>query len=190
MSGVGDRTRPEPFGLGWPNVVSIARMLLLPPIVVLLWRDTDMTNVLAAALFAVGGLTDRLDGYLARRFDQRTATGAWLDPLADKIFVVVPAVALSLLGRFPWWATIIFVAREVAVTWLRWRLERSGGVSMPASFPAKLKTLLQLMAVGAAMLPLPGWLEPIAAALIVAATAITVYTGAEYFLTTRHRRGN
>jgi CDP-diacylglycerol--glycerol-3-phosphate 3-phosphatidyltransferase len=170
-------------------VISLARILLLPPIVLLLWEGTDAAGVLAAALFAIGGISDRLDGYLARRFDQRTATGAWLDPLSDKVFVIVPAVALSVLDRFPWWVTAIFIAREVAVTWLRWRLDRSGGVSMPASLPAKLKTLLQLMAVGGAMLPLPSWLEPVEAVLIVAAAGLTLYTGVEYFVTTRHRRG-
>ena len=99
--GVERRPRPEPFGLGWPNVISIVRLLLLPVIVLLLLRETDGTDVAAAAVFAVGAFTDRLDGYLARRFDQRTATGAWLDPLSDKIFVVVPAIALSMLDRVP-----------------------------------------------------------------------------------------
>lgn len=161
---------------------------MLPPIVLLLWQGTDASGIAAAALFALGGLTDRLDGYLARRFDQRTATGAWLDPLSDKVFVVVPAIALSMLDRFPWWATTIFVAREVAVTVLRWRLDQRGGVSMPASVVAKFKTLVQLMAVGGAMLPLPSWLVPVEDALTVAAAAITLYTGIEYFITTRHRR--
>jgi CDP-diacylglycerol--glycerol-3-phosphate 3-phosphatidyltransferase len=180
--------RPEPFGLGWPNVISIVRLLLLPIIVLLLLRETDATDVAAAAVFAVGAFTDRLDGYLARRFDQRTATGAWLDPLSDKIYVVVPAVALSMLGRFPWWVTVVFAVREAAVTWLRWRLDKQGRVSMPASGPAKLKTLSQLVAVGGAMLPLPGWLEAVETALILISAALTIYTGAEYFLTTRHRR--
>ncbi len=183
-----ERVRLEPFGLGWPNVISIVRMLLLPVIVLLLNLETDATDVAAAAVFALGGFSDGLDGYLARRFDQRTSTGAWLDPLSDKVFVVVPAIALSMLGRFPWWATAVFLAREVAVTLLRWRLDRLGGVSMPASAPAKFKTLLQLMAVGGAMLPLPGWLETVESGLIYASAALTLYTGAEYFLTTRHRR--
>jgi CDP-diacylglycerol--glycerol-3-phosphate 3-phosphatidyltransferase len=185
---VSEHARPEPFGLGWPNVISIVRMLLLPVIVVLLNRETDATDVAAAAVFAIGGMSDGLDGYLARRFDQRTATGAWLDPLSDKVFVIVPAIALSMLGRFPWWVTAVFVARETAVTWLRWNLERRGRVSMPASGPAKLKTWLQLLAVGGAMLPLPGWLEVVETGLTLSAAALTLYTGAEYFLTTRHRR--
>jgi CDP-diacylglycerol--glycerol-3-phosphate 3-phosphatidyltransferase len=180
--------RPEPFGLGWPNVISIVRLLLLPIIVLLLLRETDAADVAAASVFAVGAFTDRLDGYLARRFDQRTATGAWLDPLSDKIYVVVPEIALSMLGRFPWWVTIVFAVREAAVTWLRWRLDKQGRVSMPASGPAKLKTLSQLVAVGGAMLPLPGWLEAVETGLILISAALTIYTGAEYFLTTRHRR--
>src|SRR4029077_12807166 len=99
--------------------------------------------------------SDFLDGYLARRHGMTTATGAWLDPLSDKLLVAIPAVVLSLRGEFPWWATAVIVARELAVTWLRWRLDQRGGVSMPASRVAKLKTVSQLAGVGPPLLPFP-----------------------------------
>ena len=69
-----------------------------------------------------------------------TPVGAWLDPLSDKLFVIVPALALAAHGDFPWWAAVVIVLREVAVSLLRWRLDQRG-VSMPASRAGKAKTL-------------------------------------------------
>jgi CDP-diacylglycerol---glycerol-3-phosphate 3-phosphatidyltransferase len=177
----------EPFGLGWPNVISVIRMLLIPVIVWLVLQETEAAAWVAVALYVVGGFSDGLDGYLARRHDMKTATGAWLDPLSDKFFVVIPAVFLSVVGEFPWWATVAFAAREIAVSLLRWQLDRRGGVSMPASFWAKAKTVTQLSAVGLAMMPLHARFDGVVMAMTAVAVALTLYTGAEYFLTTRHR---
>jgi CDP-diacylglycerol--glycerol-3-phosphate 3-phosphatidyltransferase len=186
---VSERTlrRLPAFGLGWPNVVSIVRILLIPVVAFLLFRRTDAASWLAVVVYAIGAFSDGLDGYLARRHGMTTATGAWLDPLSDKIYVVVPAAVLSSLGEFPWWGTIVIAVREVAVTLLRWRLDARGGVSMPASFPAKAKTIAQLSAVGLAMMPLPDGWDPLVMTVVILAIALTIYTGAEYFLTTRHR---
>jgi CDP-diacylglycerol---glycerol-3-phosphate 3-phosphatidyltransferase len=185
---VSDRApRHDPFGFGWPNVISVVRIALIPAVVALIARDTDPARWAAAAIFTVGAASDFLDGYLARRHAMTTPTGAWLDPLSDKLFVAVPAIVLSIRGEFPWWATAVIVAREVAVTWLRWRLDQRGGVSMPASRVAKLKTVSQLAAVGLAIMPLPASWDTVVLAVTVVAVALTVYSGLEYFLTTRHR---
>lgn len=170
-------------------MISVVRVALVPLIVWLILRETDRAAWFAVGLYLLGGLSDGLDGYLARRHDMKTLTGAWLDPLSDKLFVVVPAIFLSATGRLPWWATAVFATREVAVTLLRWYLDSRGGVSMPASVIAKAKTVVQLSAVGLAMMPLPRALDPFVTAVVVLAVALTVYTGAEYFLTTRHRVG-
>jgi CDP-diacylglycerol--glycerol-3-phosphate 3-phosphatidyltransferase len=180
------RQRLEPFGLGWPNVVSLGRIALVPVVVWLIARAGRDGSWAAWAAFAIAGFSDGLDGYLARRHRMTTPTGAWLDPLSDKLLVGVPAVVLSLLGRFPWWATVVIVGRELLVTALRWRLDRRG-VSMPASNVAKAKTVVQLVALGMAMAPLPGALDPVTLGVIVAAVALTLYSGAEYLLTGRHR---
>jgi CDP-diacylglycerol---glycerol-3-phosphate 3-phosphatidyltransferase len=181
--------RLEPFGFGWPNLISVIRILLIPVIVWLVLREQTTSSWIAVVLYALGGLSDGLDGYLARRHDLKTDTGAWLDPLSDKLFVVVPAVFLSVIGEFPWWATAAFAIRELAVTLLRWYLDSHGGVSMPASLAAKAKTFTQLSAVGLAMMPLPSGLDPFVFVMTVLAVGLTLYTGAEYFLTTRHRVG-
>ncbi len=181
------RERLHPFGLGWPNVISGFRVALIPVVVALLLRRTDDALWAAFGVFAVGAATDFVDGYLARRHAMKTPTGAWLDPLSDKLFVSVPAVVLAYQARFPWWAAAVIVAREVAVAVLRWRLDARGGVSMPASWTAKLKTVSQLSAVGVAIAPLPASFDGSELALAALAVALTVYSGAEYFLTTRYR---
>jgi CDP-diacylglycerol--glycerol-3-phosphate 3-phosphatidyltransferase len=179
--------RHDPFGFGWPNVISVVRIALIPAIVALIVKDTDAARWAAVAIFIVGAASDFLDGYLARRHGMTTATGAWLDPLSDKLLVAIPAVVLSLRGEFPWWATAVIVARELAVTWLRWRLDQRGGVSMPASRVAKLKTVSQLTVVGMAIAPLPSSWDGVVLAVTIVAVVLTVYSGLEYFLTTRHR---
>jgi CDP-diacylglycerol--glycerol-3-phosphate 3-phosphatidyltransferase len=115
-----------------------------------------------------------------------TAVGAWLDPLSDKLFVIVPAIALSIGEEFPWWATAVIVAREVAVSLLRWRLDQRG-VSMPASRAGKAKTFSQILAVGLAIAPLSTELDPLVLAVIVVAVILTVASGLEYLFTRRHR---
>ncbi len=179
--------RHDPFGFGWPNVVSVIRIALIPVIAWLIVRDTTQALWAAAIIFAVGAASDFLDGYLARRHHMTTSTGAWLDPLSDKLFVAVPAVVLSLRGEFPWWATVAIVARELAVTWLRWRLDQGGGVSMPASKIAKTKTVAQLCAVGLTIAPLAEPWEPFVLGVTVLAVVLTIYSGVEYFVTSRHR---
>ena len=101
----------RPLGLGWPNVLSLGRIGLIPIVVVLLATDRAETRWLALLVFAVGALSDLADGYLARRHSMTTSVGAWLDPLSDKLFVIVPAVALTVQGDFPWWATATTVSR-------------------------------------------------------------------------------
>jgi CDP-diacylglycerol--glycerol-3-phosphate 3-phosphatidyltransferase len=176
----------RPLGLGWPNVLSIGRIALIPIVVVLLGSDQPETRWLAVMVFAVGALSDLLDGYLARRHEMTTAVGAWLDPLSDKLFVIVPAVALTLNGEFPWWATAVIVLREVAVSLLRWRLDQRS-VSMPASRAGKAKTFSQILAVGLSIAPLSSDFDAVVLTVIVVAVILTVASGLEYLFTERHR---
>ena len=140
---------------------------------------THRTAVAAAAVFAVGAATDGLDGYLARRFGTKTAAGQWLDPLADKLLVVAAVVALVAVDRFPLWAVVVIVVRETALVVIR-AVEGARGRGMPASFPAKVKTVLQLTAITLYLLPLgPAWEAPRLVTL-VAAVVFTVATGFDY----------
>jgi CDP-diacylglycerol--glycerol-3-phosphate 3-phosphatidyltransferase len=155
-------------------------------VVVLLTVDEPASRWLAFVVFVVGALSDLVDGYLARRHSMTTATGAWLDPLSDKLFVIVPAVALSMLDAFPWWATAVIVLREVAVSILRWRLDQRG-VSMPASRAGKAKTFSQVSAVGLSIAPVSSTWDPLVTTIIVVAVVLTIASGLEYLFTTRHR---
>jgi CDP-diacylglycerol--glycerol-3-phosphate 3-phosphatidyltransferase len=178
--------RVRPLGLGWPNVLSIGRIALIPIVVILLSTDHPATRWLAVVVFVIGALSDLVDGYLARRHQMTTAVGAWLDPLSDKLFVIVPAVALTIGDEFPWWATAVIVLREVAVSLLRWRLDQRG-VSMPASRAGKAKTFSQILAVGLAIAPLSTDLDPVVLTVIAVAVLLTVASGMEYLFTQRHR---
>lgn len=170
--------------MGWPNVVSGIRILLAPVLVALIVARQEAASYLAGVVFAVGAATDRLDGYLARRFESHTRTGAWLDPLADKLFTLAPVITLALMDRFPVWAAVIFVVREAAVSVLRARLGTRGR-SMPASPLGKAKTAAQMLAILLYLLPLDPVVDPYRLAVLVGASALTVWSGADYFVKAR-----
>jgi CDP-diacylglycerol--glycerol-3-phosphate 3-phosphatidyltransferase len=148
-------------------------------LVLLLAAEGRGAQIAAAALFVAGAATDGLDGYLARRWETKTRTGAWLDPLADKIFVLATVVTLSALGRFPWWATAIVFVREAAISVLRVILGLRGK-SLPASRGAKAKTLTQVLAITLYILPLGSWADELRLAVLVIALILTVVTGVHY----------
>ncbi len=141
-------------------------------------RETALSYV-AAAVFAVAAVTDGLDGYLARRYEAKTRTGQWLDPLADKVLVAAPVVTLAATGGFPGWAAAIIIVREVGVSLLRIYLGMRR-VGMPATQLAKVKTTFQLVAITLYILPLPEAAAGLRFAVLMVALALTVYTGFQY----------
>jgi CDP-diacylglycerol--glycerol-3-phosphate 3-phosphatidyltransferase len=157
----------------------VVRVLLVPFLVLLILAEEQSASYVAAVIFVVGAATDGLDGYLARRYDSTTRTGAWLDPLADKIFVASPVLTLAALGEFPVWGAVILVGRELAISILRVVLGLQGR-SMPASRAAKLKTTLQLFAITLYILPLGDWADGLKLTVLVVALVLTVYTGLDY----------
>lgn len=134
---------------------------------------------MAAAVFVVGAATDRLDGYLARRFASATRTGAWLDPLADKLFVLAPVVALTAVDRFPLWATLVFFVRELSVSLLRAWLGLHGR-SMPATPLGQWKTAVQMVAILLYLLPLNAAFDAVKLGVLLAAIGLTVWSGLDY----------
>lgn len=181
MTGAPRAARLTPFGFGWPNVISTVRVAVVPAIVWLVAVGDAGARGTAAALFLIGGATDGLDGYVARRYEAISRTGAWLDPLADKLLVVAPVLTLTALGGFPVWAAAILLARETAIVLLRIVLG-GRGVSLPASRSAKLKTLLQLAAIAMYILPVTSGIYGARMAVLVIALALTVSTGLEYIV--------
>jgi CDP-diacylglycerol---glycerol-3-phosphate 3-phosphatidyltransferase len=172
------------FPLNLPNVLTVARILAVPVIVVALLDETPNGDVIAAIVFALAAFTDGLDGYIARSRGSITTFGKLMDPIADKLLIVAALVALVSLDRLAAWVAMVIIAREFAVTGLR-TIAAEQGVVIAASWLGKLKTIVQVAAVFALIV----WeSSPLGVDLLVyAAVAATVISGADYFLGIRRR---
>lgn len=95
-----------------PNVLTLVRVLLTPVLVILLLRDLFTTALL---VFAIAGLSDALDGFIARLMNQRTILGAYLDPAADKLLLTSAFICLAILGVVPPWVAVIVITRDVII---------------------------------------------------------------------------
>ena len=167
-------------GIHWPNALTLLRILLIPPVVILTLVDTDASSWIAFLAFGTAALTDGLDGYVARKMQLVSETGQLLDPIADKMLVTAAMVALVVVERFPAWAAIVIVVREVAVSALRIAASRRGR-GFPASLAGKGKTGAQLVAVLLYILPLgTGW-RPLKWSFLGLAVGLTVISGFDYF---------
>lgn len=172
------------FPLNLPNFLTLLRILAVPVVVVALLGETPNGDALAAAVFALAALTDGLDGYFARSRDAVTNFGKLMDPLADKLLITAALVSLVSLDRLQAWVAMVIIAREIAVTGLR-AIAAERGVVIAASWMGKVKTVLQIAAVIAliAVDPSPAWVD----ALVYAAVAMTLVSGADYFFGIRRR---
>jgi CDP-diacylglycerol--glycerol-3-phosphate 3-phosphatidyltransferase len=172
------------FPLNLPNFLTLLRILAVPVVVVALLGESPNGDELAAAVFALAALTDGLDGYFARSRDTVTTFGKLMDPLADKLLITAALVSLVSLHRLQAWVAMVIIAREIAVTGLR-AIAAERGVVIAASWMGKVKTVLQIAAVFAliAANPAPAWVD----VLVYLAVAVTVLSGADYFLGLRRR---
>jgi CDP-diacylglycerol--glycerol-3-phosphate 3-phosphatidyltransferase len=171
------------------NVLTGVRLLLVPVFLVTLFVDHGQSvqwRLAAFGVFAVAAFTDRLDGQLARSRGLVTAFGTVADPIADKALTGSALVGLSVLGMVPWWATLVMMGREIAITLLRFAVLRHGII--PASRGGKAKTLVQTVAIGFYLLPLTELLDADTAVawlrgtLLGLAVLLTVGTGVDYVL--------
>jgi len=139
--------------LNVPNLITLSRIILIPLIVGIFylpdqWLSFSAKNGSACAIFIVAAVTDWLDGYLARRLNQMSAFGAFLDPVADKLIVVGALVVLLQLGRVDPLVALIIIGREIAISALReWMAVLGQGKSMAVAYIGKLKTTSQLIAI-------------------------------------------
>ncbi len=129
-----------------PNVLTIARILLIPVFIVVFISPTPERSLAAAAVFLIAAATDFLDGYLARRRSQVTRLGRLLDPIADKLLVLSGLILLVQFGRVAAWVAIVIIARELAVTGVR-ALAASEGVILSAETTGKYKMIAQVVAI-------------------------------------------
>lgn len=141
----------RPRGVNWPNLLTFGRILAVPVVVALLfWDKEHWMRWAALAVFVAAGITDYLDGYLARALSQHSSLGQMLDPIADKLLVAATLLMLVADGSIrSWtlWAAIVILCREILVSGLREFLA-GVSVSLPVSRLAKAKTAVQLVALG------------------------------------------
>jgi len=132
--------------LNLPNLLTLARIGIIPIFVVLLFFDGKTACFWSALLFSLAAITDAFDGWLARRWEVVTVLGKFLDPLADKLIVTAALVMLIPYDRVPAWAVFLILAREMIVTGLR-SIASSEGIVIAASDLGKYKTIFQMVAI-------------------------------------------
>jgi len=172
-----------------PNILTYGRLLAIPLVVgFMFWPEEHWARWAAFTLFVLAAITDYLDGYIARAYEQQSALGRMLDPIADKLLV---ASCLLMLVRenqtitgFSVWAAIIILCREILVSGLREYLAELQ-VSVPVSKVAKWKTTVQLFSlsfliVGPAGTRYFAWTTEVGLVLLYIAAALTLYTGWDY----------
>ena len=166
-----------------PNVVTFSRIVLIPLIIGLYylpedWLSWHAKNLAATVVFIVAAITDWLDGYLARRLNQMSAFGAFLDPVADKLIVAGALIVLLHLRRVDMLVALIIIGREIAISALReWMAKVGQARSVAVAFIGKLKTVFQMVAI-----PLLLYHEPVfgldaqwyGTLLIIVAAVLTV----------------
>lgn len=165
-----------------PNALTVFRVLAVPFIIALLYFPGPTTCALATLLFLVAILTDLADGFLARKFNQVTNFGKFLDPLADKILIASVLVMLVELNWVSAWVAIIIIVRELLVTGLR-AIAADKGHVIAADKYGKMKTIMQSVALVPLIYHFPffgidvAW---IGSALLFVAVLLTVYSGWNY----------
>jgi CDP-diacylglycerol--glycerol-3-phosphate 3-phosphatidyltransferase len=171
-----------------PNLLTGLRIALIPVIVVLFYLPYHWSDMASGLLFAVVGITDAFDGYLARKLGQVSPLGAFLDPVADKL-IVVTALVLIVSKDPAWYVTLtaaVIVGREIAVSALReWMAQIGAHHKMQVSGVAKFKTIVQIVGLSMMLfredlLGLP--IYEIGLALTVAAAALTLWSMIAYLI--------
>jgi len=133
-----------------PNTLTLMRILLIPVLVGVVYLPYTWTGIAAAGIFSVAAITDWVDGYLARKLNQSTPFGAFLDPVADKLMVAVALVLLLEQYPHPWFTVpvAIIIGREIVISALReWMAEIGKRTSVAVSIIGKFKTTMQMIAI-------------------------------------------
>ena len=178
-----------------PNVLTVLRLVLVPIFIVLGVQSQSWSALWAAfVVFAVAAITDRFDGELARSWGQITDFGRIADPIADKALTLCGFGLLSYQGFLPWWLTILIAVRELGITAMRAFFLRRG-VVVSANQAGKLKTFMQMVALGMLLIPWAhftalneaneGWvviLIRLGQIFAGVALALTLYSGVMYVI--------
>ena len=163
-----------------PNILTLSRIVMIPVFVVVFYLPVEWRYLVSAAIFALAAATDWLDGYLARKLDQSTPFGAFLDPVADKLMVAVALTVLiqehhSLFMTLP---AVVIIGREIVISALReWMAEIGSRASVAVSYIGKIKTTAQMVSIIMLLAVAPG--TPVAyagLALLYIAAGLTLWS--------------
>lgn len=177
------------MNMTWPNVLTLLRIALIPCFAVTYHLPLAHAHLLAALVFGIAALTDWLDGYLARRLDQASKLGAFLDPVADKLMVAVVLIVLLQAHPSLWLAVpvAVIIGREIAVSALReWMAEIGARRKVAVSGLGKVKTALQMIALvlmtigSSAAVAVPAY--ALGLLLLYGATVMTLWSMVEYLV--------
>lgn len=166
------------------NKLTILRMIMIPVFMVFMLLSFPGSDIIALVLFILASVTDFVDGHLARKYNQVTNFGKFMDPLADKLLVAAAIILFVERGQCPGWAALIVIAREFAVTSLR-LIAVDNGIVLAAARSGKIKTASSIVCICVMLTPLCGigtglfTLNTLCVAVIV---VLTVWSGAEYFV--------
>jgi len=172
-----------------PNRLTIARMILIVPFVVLLlaanaganWGFlTAYSDYICLAIFVIASLTDMLDGKIARKYNMITNFGKFMDPIADKLLVCSAMICLIELGRIPAWVVVIIIAREFIISGFRLVASDQGRV-LAASYWGKFKTVSHMTMIILMLLNLPA-LQIVTTIIMYIALALTVISLTDYLV--------
>jgi CDP-diacylglycerol---glycerol-3-phosphate 3-phosphatidyltransferase len=167
-----------------PNRLSVIRILFIPLIVLLISAQKDGLLLASCLLFIVAGITDGLDGYIARKMSLTTKLGLYLDPIADKLLVSSVLITLTYYRAIPLWVTLILVGREFLINGLR-AFYAMEGIAIYPSRSGKLKTALQLIGISCVLFniavePIDSVVHGIGLAIIYVALLFSIYSAVNY----------
>ena len=160
------------------NKLTLMRVVLIPVFLIVLYLDFPFHMIIALAIFILASVTDFLDGYIARHYNQVTDFGKFMDPLADKILVMAAMCWFVATARMPAWVLVVVIGREFAVTALRLIAVERGRV-IAAAWSGKVKTACTMVCI-CVMLLFNFWVLDLICVLLILVT--TIYSGIEYFV--------
>lgn len=160
------------------NKLTMARIVMIPAFLAVLYLQVPNANYWAMGIFILASVTDFLDGYVARTYNQITDFGKFMDPLADKMLVVAAMLWFVEVGQMAGWALFIVLAREFSVSGLRMVAADKGSV-IAAGWSGKVKTAVTMVCIVVMLLPITKTINTLCVVLIV---GTTLYSGVEYFV--------
>lgn len=164
------------------NKITMVRIAMIPFFVYFAMLSGSQNATIALVLFIVASVTDFLDGYVARKYNQITDFGKFVDPLADKLLVTAALVVFVEKGLFPAWMVFIILAREFIITSLR-NVAAAKGTVMAATWTGKVKTCVQIASIVVIFIAIiveGDWNEPVIMISTWVATLVTIYSGYDY----------